>query len=102
MRDGFILRHITVFRWNLVIWNRARLYVQLPHLRRDLLQNPLHPDSWVFRVPNSNVIAVEVDSRELADTISEALFWWSVRARVRVVLFCPHSCIEVALDSANM
>ena len=72
MRNYLTLRHFTVFLRDLVRWRRTSFYVELAHAIYYFTEHALHTYSWVFGVAHPDVGAVEVNGRELADSVCEA------------------------------
>lgn len=72
MGNHLTLRHFPVCLRDLVRRRRASFYVELAHAIDYFAEHAPHTYPWVFGVAHPDVGAVEVDGRELADSVGEA------------------------------
>ena len=72
MRNHLPLRHFPVCRRDLVRRRRTSFDAELAHAVNYFAEHALHAYPWVFGVTHPDVGAVEVDGRELTDSVGEA------------------------------
>lgn len=72
VRDGLVMGEGLILSCDFVGGFGSWLDVQLAHFRDDLFEDALHAYAGVFGEFDTDVVAVEIDGRELADTVGKS------------------------------